>query len=120
MCAEMFPLGLAQECTMVLYVSTFTTLYIYQFMCEYIHCTVYMPGYMSLIYACVNYIICKCLSISTILVFSAVCECGSGSTGQICSVFGGQCSCAVNVGGRDCSFCRPSTYGLSSNGCISK
>ena len=46
------------------------------------------------------------------------CNCGIGSADGSCEVYGGQCPCQQSVGGRDCSFCTPSTYGLASTGCI--
>ena len=45
------------------------------------------------------------------------CDCGAGASGAVCQAYGGQCPCEPQVVGRDCSFCRASSFGISENGC---
>uniref|UniRef100_A0A914ULJ9 Uncharacterized protein n=1 Tax=Plectus sambesii TaxID=2011161 RepID=A0A914ULJ9_9BILA len=46
------------------------------------------------------------------------CNCDpTGTISGICDVYGGQCECKVNVGGRRCDQCNPGTYGFGPSGC---
>ena len=39
------------------------------------------------------------------------CQCQQpGSNSEVCNQRNGQCSCAVNFGGRDCEHCAPGYY----------